>query len=204
MVCWFLPLLFSSQVSVWLSATPWTSAHQASLSFTISLSLLRFMSIESVMSSNHLILCRPLLLLPLIFRSIRVFSIESALHIRWPKYWRSASASVLQMNIQDWFPLGLTGLISLQSSELTESPQDYRSNASILWGSAFFMVQLSHPYITIGKIMALTIWTFIGKMMSLLSNMLPRFVIAFLPRSKHLLISWLHLLSAVNLKFFFF
>ena len=96
---------------VWLFATPWTTAHQASLSITNSQSLLKFMSIESVMPTNHLILCHLLLLLPSIFLSIRVFSNESALSIRWPKYWASGSASVLPMNIHDWFPLGLTGLI---------------------------------------------------------------------------------------------
>ena len=150
------------------------------------------MSIESVMPSNQLILCRPLLLLPSIFPSIRVFSQESVLRIRWPKYWVSASASVLLMNIQDWFPLGWTGWISLQSKRLLRV---HSSKASILWSSAFFIVQLSYPYMTTGKTIALTRWTFVGKVMSLL-NMLSRLVIAFLPRSKCLLISRLQSPSA--------
>ena len=137
---------------VWFFAIPWTAAHQASLSFTISQSLLKFMSIESVMSSNQLILCRPLLLPPSVFPSIRVYSSESVLHIRWPKHWSSASASVLPMNIQDWFSLGWTGWISLQSKRLSrvffnttvQKHQFFRC-------SAFFIVQLSHPYITNGK-----------------------------------------------------
>ena len=104
---------------VWLFATPWTSACQASLSFTISQSLLKLMSIESVMPSNHLILCCPLLLLPSIFPSISVFSSELGLRIRWPKYWSFSFSLILPMNIQDWFPLGLTGLISLQSKGLS-------------------------------------------------------------------------------------
>ena len=104
---------------VWLFESPWTAAHQASLSFTISWSLLKLMSIELVLPSNHLIFCHPLFLLPSIFPSIRVFSNESVLHIRWPKYWSLASASVLPINIQDWFPLGLTGWISLPSKGLS-------------------------------------------------------------------------------------
>ena len=104
---------------VWLFATPWNATHQASLSFTISKSLLKLMSIELVMSSNHLILYCPLPLLPLIYPSNRVFSTESVLRIRWPKYWSFTSASFLSMNIQDWFPLGLTGWISLLSKELS-------------------------------------------------------------------------------------
>ena len=135
--------------SLWPHGLP---ACQASLSFTVCQSCLKLMSIESVMPSNHLILCRPLLLPPSIFSSIRVFSKESALHIRWPKDWSSASASVLPVNIQDWFPLGLTGLIFLLSSPI---PQFKSIN------SAFFIVQLSHPYMTIGKTIALTRWTFV-------------------------------------------
>ena len=112
----------------------------------------------------------------------------------------SASASVLPMNTQDWFPLGLTGWISLQSKGLSRVLQHYSSKASILWHSAFFIVQLSHPYLTTGKTIALTRWTFVGKVMSLLFNMLSRLVITFLPRRKHLLISWLQSPSAVILE----
>ena len=134
----------------------------------------KLMSIESVMLFNHLTLCHPLLLLPSIFPSIRIFSNESVLRIRWPSVGTSASSSVLPMNIQDSFPIGLPGLISLQSKG---------SKALTLWCLAFFMVQLSHPYMTIGKAIPLSIWTFVGKVMSLLFNMLPRLVIALLPRS---------------------
>ena len=147
------------------------------------------MSIKSVMPSNHLILCRPLLLLPSIFPSIRVFSNESALHIRWPKYC-SFSFSISTSNEHsglisfrmDWFDLSVQGT---RKSLL----QHHSSKASILWCSAFFMVQLSHPYMTRGKTIALTTWTFVSKVMFLLFNTLSRLVIAFLPRSKHLLIN---------------
>ena len=149
------------------SATPWTAAHQASLSFTISWSLLRFMSIELVTLSNHLILCCPLLLLPSIFPRIRVFSNESVLHIRWPKYWNfnfSISPSneysgLISFRI-DWFDL-LAVQVTLKSFL-----QHHSSKASILWHSAFFTVQLSHPYMTTGKTIALTRWTLVGKVMS--------------------------------------
>ena len=130
---------------------------------TNSWSSLKLMSIESVMPSNHLILCHPLLLLPSVFPSIRISFSESVLRIRWPKYWVSASASVLPMNIQDWFPSGLTGWISLQSKGLSSLVQHHRSKASILWRSAFFIVQLSHPYMTTGKTIALIRWNFVGK-----------------------------------------
>ena len=134
---------------VWLFSTPWTAAHQASLSFTISQSLLVIMSIESVMPSNHLILSHPLLL-PSIFPTIRVFSNESALHIKCQIIGASASASVLPMNIHGWFPLGLTGLNSLQYKSL-KSLLHHGLKAWILQRSAFFMVQLSHPYMTTGN-----------------------------------------------------
>ena len=148
------------------------------------------MFIEFVVSSNHLILCHPLLLLPSIFTSIRVFSNESALCIMWPKYW-SFSFSISPSNEYsglisfwiDWFDLLAT------QGTLKSLLQHHSSKASILQRSAFFMVQLSHPYVTTGKTIALTIRTFVGKVMPLLFNMLSRFVIAFLPRSKHLLIS---------------
>ena len=166
---------------VQLFSTRWTVGHQASPSITNSWSLLKLMSIKLVMPSNHLILCCPVLFLLSIFPSIRVFSSESVLRIRWPSIGVSTSASVLPMNIQDWFPLGLTGWISLQSKGLSRVFSNCNSKASILQRSAFFMVQLSHPHTT-GKTIALTRWTFAGKVMSLLFNMLSRLVIAFLPR----------------------
>ena len=177
--------------------TPWIAAHQASLSITNSRSLLKLMSTESVMPSNHLILCHPLLLLPSIFPSIRVFSKESVLCI---SIGVSASTSVFPMNIQDWFPLGWTGWISLQSETLNSLFQQHGSKASILRCLPFFIAQLSHPYMTTGKIIALRRWAFLGKVMSLLFNMLSRLVTAFLPRSKHLLISWMQSPSAVILE----
>ena len=134
--------------------TPWAAACQAYLSITNSRSMLKVMSIELVMPSNHLVLCHPLLLLPSIFPSIRVFANDSVLSIRWPKYWNSASSSVHSMNIQDWFPLGLTDMISLQSKGLSRVFQS--SKASILWFLTFLIVQLSHPYVTTGKTIALT------------------------------------------------
>ena len=157
-----------------LFATPWTAAHQASLSITNSWSVLKIMSIESVMPSNHPSLCCPLLFLPSILPSIRVFSNESVLHIKWPSTGVSASASVLPMNIQDWSPLGWTGWISLQPKGLSIESllQHHSSKASILQRSAFFIFQLSHPYMTTGKTIALTRRTFVGKVMSLLFNML--------------------------------
>ena len=148
------------------------------------------MSIKSVMPSNHLILCHTLLLLPSIFPSIRVFSNESVFTLGGQSIGVSASASVLPMNIQDWFPLGLTDLISLQSKGLSR----VFSNTTVqkhLWASTFFIDQLSHPYMTTGKTIDLTRQTFVSKVISLLFNMLSKFVIAFLPGSKHLLISWL-------------
>ena len=170
---------------IWLFGTPWTAAHQALLSFTISLSLLKLMPIESVMLSNHLILYHPLLFLPSIFLSIRVFANESALHIRWPKYWgfslsispSSEYSGLISLKI-DWFDL-----LAVQGT-LKSLSQHHSSKAFILWHSALFMVQLSHPYMTTGKIIALTRRTFVGTVMSLLFNMLSRFVIAFLPRNK--------------------
>ena len=150
------------------------------------------------MPSNHPILCRPLLLLPSIFPSIRVFSKESVLRIRWPKYW-SFSFNISPSNEysglisfrRDWFDL-----LAVQGA-LKSLLQQHSSKASILQRSAFFVVQLSHPYMTTGKTIALTRQTFVGKITSLLFNMLSRLVIAFLPRSKHLLISWLQSPSAV-------
>ena len=159
------------------------------------------MSIESVMSSNHLIFCRPLLLLPSIFPSLRVFSNESALCIRWPEYW-SFSFSISPSNEHPGlisFRIDWLDLLAVQGT-LKSLLQHHSSKASILWRSAFFIVQISHPYMTTGKTIALTRWTFVDKMMSLLFNMLSRLVITFLPRSKHLLISWLQSPSAVILE----
>ena len=160
------------------------------------------MSIESVMLSNHLILCHPLLLLPSIFPSIRVFSHESVLRIRWPKYW-SFTFSISPSNEYSGlisFRMDWLDLLAAQGT-LKSLLQHHSSEASILQHSAFFIVQLSHPYMTTGKTIALTRQTFVGKVcLCCLFNMLPRFVIAFLPRSKHLLISWLQSLFAVILE----
>ena len=181
-----------------LFAASWTAEYQAFLSFTISWSLLKLMSIELVTPSNHLILCRPLLLLPSIIPSIRVFSNELALHIRWPKYW---SFSISLSNEYSWlisFRIDWFDLLAVQGT--LKSLQHHSLKSSILWCSAFFTVQLLHPYMTIGKTIALTTWTFVDKVMSLLCNMLSRFVIAILPRSKCLLILWLQSPSAVILE----
>ena len=174
------------------SVTPQTATRQASLSFTISQSLLKFVSIESVMPSNHLVLCHPFLLLPSIFPSIRVFSNELSLRIRWWKCWSfsfsispsSECSGSISFRIE-WFDL-----LAVQGT-VKSLFQHYTSKLSILWCSAFYMIQLSHPYKTYGKTTILTIWTFVSKDMSLLFKMLSRFVIAFLPRSKCILISWL-------------
>ena len=165
-----------------LFAVPWTAAGQASLSITSSWSLLKLMSIESVMPSNHLILCHPLLLLPSIFPSIRVFSNESALCIRWQSTGASASASVLSVNIQGW-SLGLTGFITVLSKGLSRVFSTVWQQ-SVLWHSVFFKVQLSHLYTTPGKTTALTTWNFVSKVRSLLFNALYGFVRASLPRSE--------------------
>ena len=177
---------------VWLFVTPWTAARKASLSITNTQCPPKPMSIKSVMPSNHLILCRPLLLLPSIFPNVRVFSNESVLHIRWPKYW-SFSFSISSSNEYSGlisFRMDWLDLLEVQGT-LKSLLQHHSSKPSILWYSAFFIVQLSHPYMTTGKTIALTRRTFVGKVMSLLLNMLSRLVITFLPRSKHLLISWL-------------
>ena len=177
---------------VWLFATPWIAAHQASLSITNSESSLRLTSIESVMPSSHLILCRPLLLLPLIPPSIRVFSNESALRMRWPKYWSFSFSISPSKGIPELisFRMDWLDLLAVQGT-LKSLLQHHSSKVSILRHSAFFTVQLSHPYMTTGKTIALTRWTLVGKVMSLLLNMLSRLFITFLPRSKLLLISWL-------------
>ena len=165
--------------------TSWTAAWQASLSASNSWSLLKLMPIELVMPSNHLILCHPLILPPSIFPSIRVFSNETVLHIRWPEYWSfsfnigpSSEHPGLMSFRMDWLDL-----LAVQGT-LKSLLQYHSSKASILRHSAFFIVQLLHPYMTTGKTIALTRWTFVGKVMSLLLNMLSRLVITFLLRSK--------------------
>ena len=185
---------------VWFFATPWTAVRQASPSITNSWSLLKLISIESVMPSNHRILCHPLLLLPSICPSIRVSS-ESVLHIRWPNYW-SFSFSISPSNEYsglisftiDWFDRSPCS--PRDSQELSPTPQFKSINSLAL----SFMVQLSHPYMTTGKTITLTRWTFVSKVMSLLFRMLSRFVIAFLPRIKCLLISWLQSHTAMILE----
>ena len=164
-----------------LFATPWTAACRASLSITNSRSLLKLVPFELMMPSNYLILCRPLLLLPSIFPSIRVFSNESTLRIRWPKYW-SFSFNISPSNEHPGlisFRMDWLDLLTVQGT-LKSLLQHPSSKASVLWRSAFFTVQLSHPYMTTGKTIALTRWTFVGKVMSLLLNMLSRLVITFL------------------------
>ena len=183
------------------SAAPWTARRQASMSITNSRSPSKLLSIELVMPSSHLILCHPFLLLPSIFPSIRVFSNESTLRMRWPKCW-SFSFNISPFDEHpglisirmDWFYL-----LAVQGT-LKNLFQHHSSKASILWCSAFFIVQLSHPYMTTGKTIVLTRCTFVGKVMSLLCNMLFRLVITFLPRSKHLSVSWLQSPSAVILE----
>ena len=194
----FIFVLIQSLSCVQPFAIPWTAARQASLSFTITRSLLKVIFIELVMPSNHFILCHPLLLLLLIFPSIRIFSNELA--IRWPKYW-SFSFSISPSNEysglisfrMDWFDL-----LAVQGT--LNSLLYYRSSKASIFGAQPSLWSNSHPYVTTGKTITLTIWTFICKVMSLTFNMLSSFVIAFLPRSKHLLISWLQSLSTVILE----
>ena len=184
-----------------LFATLWTAACQASLSITNSRSLLKLMSIESVMPSNHLILCRPLLLLPSVFPRSRVFSNESTLHIRWANYW-SFSFSISPSNEYSGlssFRMDWLDLLAVQGT-LKSLLQHLSSKVSILQHSAFFIVQLSYPCMTTGKTIALTRQTFVGKVMSLLLNMLSRLVITFLSKSKRLFISRLQSPSAVILE----
>ena len=197
----YITQFVQSLSSVWLFATPWTAACQASLSIFNSWSMLKLMSIEWVIPSNHLILCHPLLLPSKIFPSIRVFSNESVLHIRGPKYW-SFSFNISPSNkhsVSISFRIDWLDLLAVQET-LKSLLQHHSSKALILWCSTFFIVQLSHPYMAIGKTVVLTRWTFFGKVMSLLFNMLSRLVVAFLPRSKCLLISWLQSPSAVILE----
>ena len=169
-----------------LFATPWTAARLASLSITNCWSLLKLMFTESVTPFSHLIFCRPLLLLPSIFPSIRVFSNESVLHIRWPNNW-SFHFSISPSNEysgQISFRMDWLDLLAVQGT-LKSLLQNHSSKALILWGAVYFIVQLSHPYMTTGKTIALNRRTFVDKVMSLLFNMLSRLVITFLPRSKH-------------------
>ena len=194
--------MFSSVQSfscVWLTATPWTAAHQTFQSITTP-SLLKVMYIESVMPSSHFILYY-LLLLPSIFPSIRVFFNESVLHIRWLNYW-SFSFSISPSNEYSGlisFRMNLFVPLAVQCTPKSLL-QHHSSKAPILQCSAFFTVQLSHPYMITGKTIALTRWTFVGKVISLLFNMLSRLVIIFLTRSKCLLISWLQSPSAMILE----
>ena len=164
-------------------------------------SSLKLMSIEAVMPSSHLILCRPLFLLSPIPPNIRDFSSESAIRMRWPKYWSfsfNISPSKEHPGLIS-FRMDWLDLLAVQGT-LKSLLQHHSSKASIFWRSAFFTVQISHPYLTTGKTIALTRWTFVGKVMSLLLNMLSKLVITFLPRSKHLWISWLQSTSAVILE----
>ena len=175
---------------VQLFTTTWTVVHQASLSITNTWSLHKLMSIELVMPSNHLILCQPLLLLPSIFPSIKVFSNESAVCIRWSKYW-SFSFNISPSNENPGlisFRMDWLEILTVQGT-LKSVLQHHSSKTSILQRSAFFIVQLSHPYMTTGKTIALARWTFVGKVMSLLFNMFSRLVMDCLLRCKHLLIS---------------
>ena len=189
---WY-PLLTSVSVQllshVWLFVIPWTAPCQASLAITNSRNSPKPISIELMMPSNHFILCHPLLLPPSIFPGIRVFSNESALCIRWPKYW-SFSFNISPTNEHPGlisFRMDWLDLLAVQGT-LKRLLQHHSSKASILRCSAFFIIQLLHPYMATGKTIALTRWTFAGKVMSLLFNMLSRLVITFFPRSKHLLI----------------
>ena len=196
---------FSSSVQslshVWLFATPWITACQASLSITNSQRSPKLMSIKLVMPSSHLILCHPLLLLPPIPPNIKVFSNESTLCMRWPKYW-SFSFSIIPSKEHPGlisFRMDWLDLLAVQGT-LKSLLQHHSSKASILQHSAFFTFQLLHPYMTAGKTIALNRRTFVGKVMSLLFNMLCRLVITFLPRSKRLFISWLQSPSALILE----
>ena len=186
---------------VQLFETPQIAARQASLSITSSWSSLKLMSIESVMPSSHLILCHTLLLLPPIPPSIRVFSNESTLRLRWPKYWSFSFSIIPSKEIPGLNSFRMDWLDLLAVRETLKSLlQHHSSKASILQRSAFFTVQLSHPYITNGKTIALTRQNFVDKVTSLLFNMLSRLVVTFLPRSKQLLTSWLKSPSAVILE----
>ena len=195
-------IVVQSLSHVWLFVTPWTTAHQASLSLIISQNFLTLMSIELVMSSkptNHLILCHPLFLLSSIFPNIRVFSNEWALRIRWPKYWNFSISPSNEYSGLIFFRIDWFDLLAVQGT-LKSLLQHPSLKASVFQCSAFFTVQLSHPYMTTGKTVVLTMCTFVGKVMSLLFNIVSRLVTTFLPRSKHLLISCLQPPSTMILK----
>ena len=182
-----------------LFATPWTAACQAALSINDSQSLLKLMSIESVMPSNDLILCRPLLLLPSIFPSIRIFSKEPVLRIRWPKYWSFSNSPSNEYSGLISFRMDWLDLLAVQGT-LKSLLQHNSSKTSILWCSDFFMIQLSHPYMTTGKNIALTRWTFFCKVMSLLCNTLSRFNHSFSSKEQASFNFMKQLLSSVILE----
>ena len=185
----------------WLFATPWTAPHQASLSITSSWSLFKLMSVEWVMPSNHLILCLSLLLPPSIFPSIRVFSNESVLCIRWPKYWSLSVRISLSNEYSGLISFRMDWLDLLKSKRLSRVFSNTAVQKHQFFGAQLFLESNSHhPCMTTGKAVALTRRTFVGKVMALLFNMLSRLVITFLPRSKRLLISWLQSPSAVILE----
>ena len=194
-------VVIQSPRHLWLFVTPWPVGCQASLSFTISWSFPKFMSIESVMPPNCLKLCHSLLFLPSISPNIRDFSNESALHIRWPKYWSSSFSISLSNEYSKLISFKIDGfdLLAFQGT-LKSLLQQHSLKAPILWCSAFLIAQLSHRYMTAGKTIALTIQTFVAKVMSFLFNILSRFVIAFLSRSNCLLILWLQSPSATILE----
>ena len=192
-------LVVQSLICAWLFVTPWTGASQTSLSFIISWSLLKFMFIESMMPSNHLVFCRPLLL-PSVFPVIRVFSSESGLLVRWPNLsFRFSISPSNEYSRLISFRIDCFDLLAVQKT-LKILLQRHCLKASILWHAVFFMVRLSYLYMTTGKTIVLTILTFVSRVMSLLFNTRSRFVIAFLPRSKCLLISCLHSTSTVILE----
>ena len=193
-------VVIQSLSHVHLFATPWSAVCQSSLSFTILCSLLKLMSIELVMPSKHVVLCHPLLLLLQSFPASGSFPVSQLFESGDQSIGTSASVPVLPMNIQDWFPLGLTSWSPCCPRDSQKSSLKPSSKATILWHSAFFIGQLSHPYMTTGKTIALTIQIFADKVMSLLFGMLSRFFIAFLLRSKSLLISWLQSASTVILE----
>ena len=205
LAAWIYSLIQYSSVQslshIRLFATPWITARQASLSITNSWSSLRVASIESVMPSSHLILGHPLLLLPPVPPSIRVFSNESTLRMRWPKYWSFSFTIIPSKEIPGLisFRMDWLDLLAVQGA-LKSHLQHHSAKASIRRCSAFFILQLSHPYMTTGRTIALTRWTFVGKVVCLLFNILSRLFITFLPRSKYLLISCLQLPSPVILE----
>ena len=200
------PGFIQSLSRLWLSATPWTVAHQVPLSSTISWRLLKLMSNEWLVLSNHLILCYLLLLSPSIIPSIRVFSKKSALRIKWPKYWSFSFSNSPSNEHSELISFRMDSFDLLAPQGTPKSLlQHHSSKASVLLFSAYFMVQFSHPYMTTGKTIVLSVWTFVGKVMSLPLNTLSRCVITFLPSSTYILISWLqsHLHVALSILWIF-